>query len=162
MNPMLVMNVGCQSNLWHKVLPNTSGPSTGVRYVLSFQKLKSNPMIDIEANLCTSTPMYKQMPLANGFQVHKDRVAPHHKAEPHTMASNQATASVSPLSTSKPQPALSSEPQQTTHPLHVHHPKMFNNQLLPLHSYHRILLRPRIIWTPMSIIIIDERCRNIL
>lgn len=113
---MLVMNVGCQTNLWHKVLPNTSGPSAGVRYVLSFRKLKSNPMMDIEANICTSTPMYKQMPLANGFQVHKDRAAPHHNTEPHTMASNQATSSVSPLSTNKPHSVPSSEPQQTTPP----------------------------------------------
>lgn len=75
---LLLMNKGCQDNLWHKVLVDRSSDSSGSRFALSFRKLKSMPNTEDKAEkILTSTPHFASLKLLqNGFKVHPDRAPP--------------------------------------------------------------------------------------
>ena len=76
---LLLMNPGCQNKLWHKVLPMLAPSSAGLRYALSFRKMKSifpDPYTHqtTDYGLNTSTPISKPLiALENGFMVHPER-----------------------------------------------------------------------------------------
>ena len=61
---LVIMEVGCQSMLWHKVLRRhgTSSDNSGIRYALTFRKT-------LHEKSCLK-------PLSNGFFVHSDRLPP--------------------------------------------------------------------------------------
>ena len=81
---LLIMEAGCQDTLWHKVLPATSETQEGIRYALSFRKMKSNShaapheLPSRAPGPKSSSPISQTSaplkPLDNGFMVHPNRL----------------------------------------------------------------------------------------
>lgn len=101
---LLVMKPGCQEVLWHKVLPNQSPTASGIRYALSFRRIKPTILSQQEQHplqppLTTSSPAQELKPQpGTGFLVHPSRI---HQSStrvntaaalPITHSSNKATA----------------------------------------------------------------------
>ena len=86
---LLIMNVGCQSHLWHKVLnghSTTGSPGTGPRYALSFRKLKIAPQVTQTlvpvAPVVGSSPEPTVTVLSTGFLVDSTRAIVANKPKP--------------------------------------------------------------------------------
>ena len=73
---LLIMKEGCQKNLWHKVLKKDSSVPSGIRYALSFRKLKTTPTFPDNVQSSTPRPKTKLKKTRNGFEVHPSRLIP--------------------------------------------------------------------------------------
>ena len=127
---LLVMNGGCQTSLWHKVLVNKSSDDSGLRYALSFRKLKPINVFEQKADtILTSTPLYDSKALPNGFKVHTNRVpttlsgnlqpncvpldtAPSTPRRPPSVPPFHATQTANPPTSSQNPPPASLQPPQ--------------------------------------------------